>query len=143
MNKVQHAATHCNSQQHTATLCNTLQHTATHCNTLQHTCPTSRTRAALRARMPPRSTHVVRRGLGVASTSRRIIMCCMYVGLCSSVLQCVAVCRSVLQCVAVCCSVLQCVAVCCSVLQCVAVCCSMTCKHQMPYHHVLHVCSSV
>ena len=45
------------------------------------------------------------------------------IGMCCSVLRCVAVCYSVLQCVAVCCSVLQCVAECCSVLQCVAECC--------------------
>jgi len=44
-------------------------------------------------------------------------VCCKYVVVCCSVLQCAAVCCRVLQCAAVCCSVRQSVVVCCSVLQ--------------------------
>jgi len=82
-------------------------------------------------------------------------MCCSYVAVCCSALQCAAVCCSVLQCSAVCCSMcalnvpslcvqidvlnghllqlccscvvvmFQCVPVCSSVCQCVPVCCSV------------------
>jgi len=88
------------------------------------------------------------------------------VGVCWSVLQCVAasplmnlkdlcvtlqhdsssssfgVLQSVFQCIAVCSNVLQCVAVCCSMLQCVAMCCSAL--QSIPRaHHLDDCCCSV
>ena len=82
-----------------------LQHTATHYDTLHESV---------------HSTHLECKAL-----QQNIWLFRWNLGLCCTVLQCVAVCGRVLQGVAVCCSVLQCVAVSCSVLQCVAECCSV------------------
>jgi len=64
--------------------------------------------------------------VGLSWLKTLILIRCLQVGVCCSVLQHVAACCSVWQRVAACSSVLQRVAVCCNVLQCVAVCFSVS-----------------